>query len=207
MAAPLFVGAFTAIGARRDGYDWRRHAVSSLANGDRDGSSAPTSSPPALYLTAASAFPRPRQRVVGPRLLPALVGAALVGSGVFVTDPVGGFPPAEGESDDDGPPSKGVASRPGTLHNLCAIPIFVGIPVAGVLRAVSYAKDRDYRWAVYSIGSSLVMGSSFVLFGAGLKGRPNLVAKAGMSQRISIATGFGWLSALSLRALLARDRD
>jgi hypothetical protein len=29
----VFVGAFTAIGARRSGYDWRRHAVSSLADG------------------------------------------------------------------------------------------------------------------------------------------------------------------------------
>src|ERR1700735_4641766 len=30
-AGPLFVISFTAIGARRPGYDWRRHAVSSLA--------------------------------------------------------------------------------------------------------------------------------------------------------------------------------
>ncbi|MHB1835858.1 MAG: DUF998 domain-containing protein, partial [Solirubrobacteraceae bacterium] len=33
VAGPLFVTAFTAIGARRAGYDWRRHAVSSLADG------------------------------------------------------------------------------------------------------------------------------------------------------------------------------
>ena len=33
VAGPAFVSAFTAIGARRAGYDWRRHAVSSLADG------------------------------------------------------------------------------------------------------------------------------------------------------------------------------
>lgn len=33
VAGPLFVSGFTAIGARRAGYDWRRHAVSSLADG------------------------------------------------------------------------------------------------------------------------------------------------------------------------------
>jgi hypothetical protein len=33
VAGPLFVSSFTAIGARRAGYDWRRHAVSSLADG------------------------------------------------------------------------------------------------------------------------------------------------------------------------------
>lgn len=33
LAGPLFVGGFTAIGAKRAGYDWRAHAVSSLACG------------------------------------------------------------------------------------------------------------------------------------------------------------------------------
>jgi hypothetical protein len=33
VAGPVFVSAFTLIGARRAGYDWRRHAVSSLADG------------------------------------------------------------------------------------------------------------------------------------------------------------------------------
>ena len=33
VAGPLFVGSFTVIGARRVGYDWRRHAVSSFAAG------------------------------------------------------------------------------------------------------------------------------------------------------------------------------
>jgi Protein of unknown function (DUF998) len=32
-AGPVFVGVFTVLGARRAGYDWRRHAVSSLAVG------------------------------------------------------------------------------------------------------------------------------------------------------------------------------
>ena len=35
VAGPLFVIGFTAIGARRPRYDWQRHAVSSLAAGDR----------------------------------------------------------------------------------------------------------------------------------------------------------------------------
>ena len=33
VAGPMFVGSFTVLGARRAGYDWRRHAVSSLAVG------------------------------------------------------------------------------------------------------------------------------------------------------------------------------
>ena len=45
------------------------------------------------------------------------------------------------------------------------------------------------------------MTGAFVLFGAALGGRPRLAGRGGVFQRISIATGFGWLSALCLRAL------
>jgi len=82
------------------------------------------------------------------------------------------------------------------------MPIFVGIPMAGILSAVSSARKREYRWAGYSVGSSLVMATSFVLFGAAFGGAPRLVAKAGIFQRISVATGLGWVSALSLRSLI-----
>jgi hypothetical protein len=45
----------------------------------------------------------------------------------------------------------------------------------------------------------LFTAGSFVAFGAGLGGAaPRLTPVAGIFQRISIAAGFGWLSALSL---------
>ena len=33
LGGPAFIVTFTALGARREGYDWRRHVVSSLADG------------------------------------------------------------------------------------------------------------------------------------------------------------------------------
>jgi hypothetical protein len=45
------------------------------------------------------------------------------------------------------------------------------------------------------------MVGSTVLFGAAFGGAPRVVANGGTFQRISIGTGFGWLSALSLRPL------
>jgi hypothetical protein len=50
------------------------------------------------------------------------------------------------------------------------------------------------------------MVASSVLFGAAFGGAPRLTAKGGIFQRISIATGFGWLTALSLRALISLRR-
>ncbi len=97
VAGPLFVATFAAIGAARSGHDWRRHALSSLACG-REGwpQRANVIVTGILYCVAARGLGHAPRRVVGPRLVPALVGAAgagLIGSGLFVTDPVAGSPP------------------------------------------------------------------------------------------------------------------
>jgi len=129
------------------------------------------------------------------------VGVGMTGSGVFVTDPVAGFPPSEQAPDGGSPPS--APTRAGKLHNLGAIPIFAGIPAAALTCAGSAARRREYRWAAYCAGSAIGMTGSSALFGAAFGGSPRLVRGGGFFQRISIATGFGWLSALSLRALRA----
>ena len=206
LAGPLFVAVFTVIGSKRAGYDWKRHAVSSLGTG-RNGwpQRANFILTGSLYVCAASGLARCPRKVVGSRLVPAFVGAAgvgLIGSGVFVTDPVGGFPPPS--TVDDGPNTSASQSpartRSGTSHNLFAIPIFVGIPLAGVLSAVSSGRRRDYWWATYSAGSSILMVATFVMFGAAFGAKPNLGGKGGMFQRLSVVTDFGWMSALSLRS-------
>jgi hypothetical protein len=138
----------------------------------------------------------------------------LVCSGLFVTDPVGGFPPSSApaaeprddaapaaEPHDDAAPVPPAQTWEGHLHNLSAVPIFAGIPVAGLAAAVAAVRARDYRWACYSASSSLAMVGSFVLFGAAFGGKRNLAGSAGIFQRLSIAAGFGWVTALSCRAL------
>jgi Protein of unknown function (DUF998) len=205
----VFVAAFTAIGAARSGYDWRRHAVSSLACGRRGWwQRANFILAGILWCAAARGLAQAPRRVVGPPIIPALVGAAgvgLVGSGLFVTDPVGGFPPpnapaAEARNDEAPDPPR---TWEGKLHNLSVIPIFAGIPVAGLAAAVAAARARDYRWAGYSASSSVAIVGSFVLFGAAFGGKDNLSRSAGIFQRLSIAAGVGWVTALSCRTLRA----
>ncbi len=206
VAGPLFVSSFTLIGARRAGYNWQRHAVSSLAAGQGGWSQrANFALTGALYCIAAHGLAQSPRRTVGPRVVPALifgVGVGLVGSGRFVTDPVAGFPPSS--RDQDGADREPLApTRSGTLHNLCALPVFAGIPAAVLTCATSAARKGEYRWAWYSAGSAIAMTSAFVLFGAAFGGVPRLAGQGGVFQRISITAGFGWLSALSLRTLNA----
>jgi Protein of unknown function (DUF998) len=204
-AAPLFVGSFTAIGARRAGYDWRRHAVSSLAVG-RDGwlQRANFIVTGSLFCIAADGLARSPKQTRGPRVVPPLifgVGGGLIGSGLFVTDPVAGFPPSSADHDQADRAPSVVPTREGRLHNLCAIPIFDGIPTAALTWATFAVRRGQYRWAGYAVGSAIAMTSAFVLFGAAFGGAPRLAGLGGVMQRVSIATGFGWLSALSLRVL------
>jgi hypothetical protein len=165
-----------------------------------------------LCSCAARGIARCPRQSTGPRLIPALLGAAgagLIGSGIFVTDPVGGFPPAApGENgSSQGTDAAASPSLQGSLHNLCAIPIFAGIPVAGLESALAAARRKDYGWACYSAVSSLGMAGNFLLFGAAFGERvPRLLRKGGIFQRMSIAAGFGWLSALSLRCLSSAPR-
>jgi hypothetical protein len=207
VAGPVFVGVFTVLGARRAAYDWRRHAVSSLAvGGEGWGQRANFMSVGGLYCVAARGLARSSSRLVGPAVVPALVfaaGVGLVGSGVFVTDPVAGFPPEHAPAGGLDAVAEVAPTRGGQLHNLCAIPIFVGLPVAALISTGSAVRRREYRWAAYCAGSALGMASASAVFGAAFDGVPTLVAGGGLFQRISIATGFGWLSGLSFRALRA----
>ena len=119
---------------------------------------------------------------------------------------MGGFPPGttDEERSQDADAARTAPSREGQLHNLCAIPIFAGIPIAALASATTAVRSGDYRWACYSAGSSVMMVTSFLLFGRAFGGASCFAEKGGVFQRISIAFGFGWLTALSLRALPRR---
>jgi hypothetical protein len=207
VAGPLFMSSFTVIGVKRAGYDWRRHALSSLAAGQGGWSQRTNFAlTGALYCIAAHGLAQSPRRTGAPRVVAALmfgVGVGLVGSGLFVTDPVAGFPPLSRDQDGADRALSVAPTRSGKLHNLCAIPIFAGIPVAALVSATSAARSGEYGWASYSAGSALSMMSAFVLFGAGFGGKPHLAERGGVFQRISVTAGFGCLSALSLRGLSA----
>jgi hypothetical protein len=208
VAGPVFIVVFTSLGRRRAGYDWRRHAVSSLATGHAGWAQrANFMVAGGLYCIAARGLALSPKRTVGPSMVWALTlgaGAGLIGSGLFVTDPVAGFPPSEHPSGGSSAAPPSVApTLGGQLHNVCAIGIFVGIPAAALVSAGTAARRREYCWAGYCAGSAIGMTGTCVLFGAAFAGAPRLKRYGGVFQRISIATGLGWLSALAWRALRA----
>jgi hypothetical protein len=198
IAGPAFVAVFLAEGAVREGYRPLRHPVSSLALGSRGwiqaASFAVTGT---LVLAGAAGLARAGDPAAGRRAAPILIGAAgagLIGSAAFTTDPVSGYPPGT-------PDVPAEPSRAGAAHNLAAIPVFLGLPAAALACCWRSGRGGQRGFAVYSAGTALTMLGTMALAGAGFGQSPRLARLGGLFQRAAIISGFGWLSALSARAL------
>jgi len=197
-AGPVFVAVFWLEGGARDGYRPLRHPVSSLALGSRGwiqaGNFAVTG---ALFLAGAAGLARAGDRSAGGCAVPALIGAAgagLIGSAVFTTDPVSGYPPGT-------PDALTQPSRAGTAHNLAAVPVFTGLPAAALTCGWRSWRAGQRGFALYSSATAVVMPAAMALAAAGFGQSPRLVQLGGLFQRASIITGVAWLTALSARAL------
>jgi hypothetical protein len=197
-AGPIFVGVFLIEGVVRDGYRPLRHPVSSLALGPRGwiqaGNFAVAGT---LFLAGAAGLARAGDVAASSRGASALVGAAgagLIGSAVFTTDPVSGYPPGT-------PDALTRPSRAGTAHNLAAVPVFLGLPAAAFACGWRFWRAGQRRFGLYSAGTAVTMLTTMALAGAGFGQSPRLVNLGGLFQRASIISGFAWLTALSAQAL------
>ena len=128
-AGPAFITTFLVEGAIRDRYRPSRHPVSSLALGPggriQTANFAVTGT---LVLAGAAGLERagdPTFSTRAGRVLIGAAGAGLIGAAVFATDPVSGYPPGT-------PDALTQPSRTGMMHNLAAVPVFLGLPAAAL---------------------------------------------------------------------------
>lgn len=201
VAGPLFVTVFSLDGATRSGYLSNRHPVSSLALGPRGQlQTANFAVTGTAYLASTVALARTTDPAMTKRSGPALIAAAAAGilaAAVFTTDPVSGYPPGTPDT-----PIKPTTT--GTLHDLVAIPTFVGLPLAAMSYSWRFARTQKPGWAVYSASTAVVMLATLGISGAGFNQSPRFVDTAGRWQRVCIVAGFAWLTTLNARALRHR---
>ena len=98
-------------------------------------------------------------------------------------------------------------SRTGTIHNLTAVPVFVGLSAAAFTYGRRSAGVGQRGFGLYGAATAMTMLATVALAGAGFNQSPRLVNHAGLFQRASIVTGFGWLTALSARALMRAQKN
>ena len=198
VAGPLFTVAWVLEGATRANYDPLRHPVSALAFGEFGWMQRATFVTTGLLMLAFAAGVRralqPRGGSTWGTLLVGAYAVGLIGAGIFVADPLSGYPP--------GTPGRPLdRSVHGVLHDLFGVPVFIGLPVACFVFARRFAGWGERGWAVYSAITGAVFAAAFVLTSMAFHQAESLVAFGGLLQRATLTTGWAWLSLLAVHLL------
>lgn len=195
LAGPFFTLAWLAAGFTRANYDALRHPISSLAIGESGWTQiASFLITGALLLALALGMKRALQLLNEPTRVPfliAIIGIGLVGAGIFVTDPINGYPL--------GTPDLPLQySRAGRLHRLFSALVFIGLPAACFMFARFFAKRGQRTWAVYSRATGITFLMMFVVTTLGFVQVGGVARFAGLFQRVTLTIGFVWLTLLAL---------
>jgi Protein of unknown function (DUF998) len=200
IAGPLFTAAWILEGATRAHYNPLWHPVSSLELGGEFGWTQRANFVVAGLLTLAFAIGlwRALRPLGGSTWGPLLVGAhaiGLLGAGIFVTDPVNGYPPGT----PDHPATYGSAHA--ALHDLLSVGTFVGLPIACLVMARRFAGWGQRGWALYSAATGVVLMVTFVLTSMAFNQVEPLVAFGGLFQRATATLGWTWVTLLAVHLL------
>lgn len=197
LAGPLYVLLWAVQAVVREGYDPTRHDLSLLSNGDL-GWVQITSFilTGAIVIAGAIGMRRAlrggKGRTWAPILL-ALYGIGLIGAGIFVADPMNGFPLGTA----DGAPVNPTTS--GLMHIVTGAFGFLGLIAACFVMARRFAAEKARKWQIFSIITGVV-------FFAGFAGIASSAQQAGDTLRVmtlmftgAVLLAWAWLTAVSYK--------
>ena len=203
IVGPLFTLAWAVEGATRAHYNPLRHPVSSLELGEFGWTQRVNFIVAGgLALAFAIGLWRALRPLGGSTWGPLLVASyaiGLVGAGVFVTDPVSGYPPGTPDH------LQSYSSVHAALHDLLSLPTFVGLPIACLVLARRFAGWGQRGWAIYSAATGVVFAVAFVLTSMAFNQVESLVEFGGLLQRLAITVGWTWLTLLAAHLLRGRS--
>ena len=203
IAGPLFVTTLLIEGVTKANYNPWRHPGSSLALGDFGWVQDLNFIVGGLLLLAFAIglrlLLRPLRGSIWGPLLIGYWAIGLIGAGIFVTDPVNGFPP--------GTPDQVLhPTLHGSLHDLLSVPGFIALIGACFVFSRWFAKRGERRWVIYSALSGVVFAVAFVLATMAFSQVESLVNFGGLFQRIAVIAGLSWLTMLAIFFLRALSK-
>lgn len=185
-AAVVFVAVLLIEGARRSGYDPTYHTGSELSLGDRGWIQIANFLQMGVGMCAfAVAVNRTLNTAAGAVLL-AIFGLGMISAGVFLPDPIRGYPPGA----PTGPPDE-----PSWHHQLHGV---IGGPVAFLAifgACVTLAGRLDGAWRLYTVLTAVV-GLALTI-GTALAYQRD-AANTGLIQRALILVYWSWIVLLGL---------
>jgi len=201
IAGPLFSIFWFILGATRANYNPIKHPISSLAIGNFGWTQQINFIILGLLLlTFAIGLIRllraNNTSIWGPLFI-VVIAIGFLGAGVFVADPLNGYPP--------GTPVKGPVPRSihGVLHDLFSAFFFFGLPTACFIFARYFRKWQQLKWRIYSVVTGISFLVMFVFTSIGFAQETNLATIAGLLQRITVTNGLTWLTLLGIYLLKA----
>ena len=191
LAGAVYLTSGVVQGLTRDGFEFSRHSLSLLSNGSLGWIHVTTLVVTGLMTIAAAVGVRRALRG-GPGAswgggLLAGYGAALVLGGIFVADPMDGFPvgtPA-------GAPTEATLS--GLLHLASGGLGFACLVGATAVLARRFARESRLSWAWASAVTGVVVLAGFVGVASG-----STSALAVLGLWIGVVTGWAWIAAVSV---------
>ncbi|MEU2612480.1 DUF998 domain-containing protein [Micromonospora sp. NPDC007271] len=193
LAGPLWVAVALVQGLTREGFDFRRHPVSVLSNGNlgwlQIGDFVLAG---LLCVGAALALRRNPHPGLGPVSGPWLLGQyglGLVLAGIFAADPLDGFPAGT-------PRGPGEVSWHGVAHLGAGAVAFTALVAACLIATRRFARRGERGWAAYSGITGAFFGVAWVALMASGGQAAALVVFA-----VAVAAGWAWLSVTLLRAV------
>ncbi len=204
LAGPLFTLMWIIEGATRSGYNPLRHPVSSLALGDF-GWMQVINFIVAGLLTLAFAIGlwltlRPQGGSTWGPLLIGVWAAGLLAAGIFVTDPVSGYPP-------ESPGLLLSHTVHGNLHDLFSLLGFLALTISCFVFASHFAARNEQRWTIYSILTGILFPIGIFLASMAFGQNESLVAFGGLIQRVTVTLGWTWLTLLAIHLLNRKDMN
>jgi hypothetical membrane protein len=202
VAGPLFVAVLLLEGALRPHYSALRHPGSSLALGDlgwiQDVNFVVAGLLTLAYAVGLRRTLRPGRAAAWGPILVGWWAVGLLGAGLFVTDPVSGYPP--------GTPD--LVAHPtvhGALHDLFSVPAFLALFAAFFVLRRRFVREGRRGWATYSAVSGALFIVAFILSGLAFQQVAGLADYGGLAQRVAAVIGWTWLTLLARHLLPPRS--
>lgn len=191
-AGPLYVTVAAAQAVTRDGFDIRYHAVSLLSNGDLGWIQIASFLVTGLLTIAGAVGLRLAMRghaggTWTPRLI-GIYGASLLGAGVFVADPMTGFPTDAPTVPD------GMMSASALGHMVAGGLGFIALITACFVIARAALRAGRRGWAVASITTGVAFWAAFAGIASGVQPARNLAFTA------AVVIMWAWLTRLMATA-------
>lgn len=198
IACPLFIVLVLIEGAIRPNYNSLLYPLSSLAIGDTGWTQILnfifTGILIVIFSFGLKQVCKSDKGNFGGPMLVRMVGVGLIGAGIFVTDPIFGYPT-------DKPLVLRQFTFHGHLHDGFSMLVFICLPWACFVFRKYFIANHKKKWANYSAFTGFTFIGTFVLASMGFKQLSGFVNYAGLFQRICIAIGWTWMTLLSLHLL------